>query len=197
MTLEGHAEQVEHFPLQPVGRFPDPLQSVDLGIVSIELDLGDEAVPVAVAVEVTDDPDQVLFRVVGGSQILKEIEVQGGIALEKAADLDDPGARENAKGILLGRRQRSNGAPELLRQPLVNLLEGQRGHRLGLRQATSGTSYPDPVPGRLGRIFVFSFSREISSWTRKKPSVNASGRGGQPGTYTSTGMILSTPFTTE
>jgi hypothetical protein len=29
------------------------------------------------------------------------------------------------------------------------------------------------------------------------PLSNASGRGGQPGTYTSTGMIWSTPFVTE
>ncbi len=29
------------------------------------------------------------------------------------------------------------------------------------------------------------------------PSISASGRGGHPGTYTSTGMIWSTPFVTE
>src|SRR6185312_12651468 len=39
-------------------------------------------------------------------------------------------------------------------------------------------------------------SLRIFSCNFKKPPINASGRGGHPGTYTSTGIILSTPFTT-
>src|ERR1700682_5510122 len=37
----------------------------------------------------------------------------------------------------------------------------------------------------------------ILSWSFRRPSVSASGRGGHPGTYTSTGRILSTPSQTE
>src|SRR5439155_10089372 len=37
----------------------------------------------------------------------------------------------------------------------------------------------------------------IFSWSFTRPSVSASGRGGQPGTYTSTGITLSTPSHTE
>src|SRR3954462_13522339 len=37
---------------------------------------------------------------------------------------------------------------------------------------------------------------EILSCNRMIPSINASGRGGQPGTYTSTGTTRSTPLTT-
>src|SRR4029079_9929834 len=37
----------------------------------------------------------------------------------------------------------------------------------------------------------------MRSCNKTMPWMNASGRGGQPGTYTSTGMIWSTPFVTE
>ena len=40
-------------------------------------------------------------------------------------------------------------------------------------------------------------SSMIFSWRARKPSINDSGRGGQPGTYTSTGMMLSTPCSTR
>ena len=36
----------------------------------------------------------------------------------------------------------------------------------------------------------------IFSWRRTMPSISASGRGGQPGTWMSTGTILSTPWST-
>src|SRR5215510_4653909 len=36
----------------------------------------------------------------------------------------------------------------------------------------------------------------ILSWRRMIPSISASGRGGHPGTYTSTGTTKSTPLTT-
>lgn len=42
-----------------------------------------------------------------------------------------------------------------------------------------------------------SDSRAIFSWSFRIPWSSASGRGGQPGTYTSTGMIWSTPLVTE
>ena len=37
----------------------------------------------------------------------------------------------------------------------------------------------------------------MRSWSSTMPSSSASGRGGQPGTYTSTGTIWSTPLVTE
>ena len=40
-------------------------------------------------------------------------------------------------------------------------------------------------------------SSMTSSWRAMNESISASGRGGQPGTYTSTGMILSTPCRTR
>src|SRR4029079_4840696 len=36
----------------------------------------------------------------------------------------------------------------------------------------------------------------IFSWSRTMPSISASGRGGHPGTWMSTGTILSTPWST-
>ncbi len=41
------------------------------------------------------------------------------------------------------------------------------------------------------------FSPAIFSCSLRMPCSNASGRGGQPGTYTSTGMIWSTPLVTQ
>src|SRR5919197_3903898 len=42
-----------------------------------------------------------------------------------------------------------------------------------------------------------SDSAAIFCWRRTMPCSSASGRGGQPGTYTSTGMIWSTPLVTQ
>ena len=49
---------------------------------------------------------------------------------------------------------------------------------------------------RFHDYFTNTFSRWIFSCSFKSPSIKASGRGGQPGTYTSTGTIWSTPCTT-
>ena len=46
-------------------------------------------------------------------------------------------------------------------------------------------------------FLLLSSSFPTKSWTFIKPSNTASGRGGQPGTYTSTGMIWSIPCKTE
>src|SRR6185295_10507200 len=53
--------------------------------------------------------------------------------------------------------------------------------RLVAHEATSRISYAGGTPAR------------IFSWRRTIPSSRASGRGGHPGTWTSTGTILSTP----
>src|SRR6185503_4324567 len=54
------------------------------------------------------------------------------------------------------------------------------------RVAAPGRDFPRPA-----------FARSSTSrWTCMIPSIRASGRGGQPGMYTSTGMISSTPCTT-
>src|ERR1700756_3184707 len=59
-------------------------------------------------------------------------------------------------------------------------------------EGMSGRSTPcGPMTQLRGR-----FSFPTASRNNKTPSRNASGRGGQPGTYTSTGRNLSTPCTT-
>src|ERR687884_2323364 len=55
------------------------------------------------------------------------------------------------------------------------------------RRSGSGRATP-PSPDCSAAIF---------SCSRRMPCSSASGRGGQPGTYTSTGMIWSTPLVTE
>jgi len=47
-----------------------------------------------------------------------------------------------------------------------------------------------------GWPLLSSFIARTLSWIRISPSSSASGRGGQPGTYTSTGTTRSTPLTT-
>ena len=61
-----------------------------------------------------------------------------------------------------------------------------RGRQVGGRSIIWG-----PIAQLNGR-----FSEPTRFCSRSRPSMNASGRGGQPGTYTSTGMKVSTPCTT-
>src|SRR6266480_3792555 len=52
--------------------------------------------------------------------------------------------------------------------------------------------------GRLGQDLAGGHRcSQLASRSSRKPWTSASGRGGQPGTYTSTGMIWSTPLVTE
>src|SRR5581483_4442607 len=74
--------------------------------------------------------------------------------------------------------------------------------------ASSGVGGGSEAPSALGpcpgspcccsaSAIYLSRSSMILCWSARKPSISASGRGGQPGTYTSTGMILSTPCSTR
>jgi hypothetical protein len=53
-----------------------------------------------------------------------------------------------------------------------------------------------PIGGALPSKRPSGSSRSIFFCSLRIASMTASGRGGQPGTYTSTGMIESTPWTT-
>src|SRR5262249_22990831 len=119
--------------------------------------------------------------------------------------------------------QRRGGQPSVRRHVHVHLPEPDRGGRRLANQPRQPCPYPlgshpapplPVVPGagtsgavsagtsaraRAGRAPPSSttFSAAILSCRRRMPCSSASGRGGQPGTYTSTGMIWSTPLVTQ
>src|SRR6185436_13572811 len=78
---------------------------------------------------------------------------------------------------------------EALDEPVVDLLGRHQAMRSGARD----------VPARLPSVSPF-LRNTRSSWIFScsfiTPYSSASGRGGQPGTYTSTGITSSTPFST-
>src|SRR5437016_2600059 len=113
-------------------------------------------------------------------------EFELGVIAQEGADLDEMLGRDvervvadRISGLAPDRRPGETHA-----QPLLDALRGQRGHATALRLFFffGGTG---PSSTRDARIF---------SWSFMMPWINASGRGGQPGTYTSTGTILSTPW---
>ena len=74
------------------------------------------------------------------------------------------------------------------------------GLRADLEAHASGLLAPAPVAGRRGRLGRAGSATNLCCWilpcSSSRPWNSASGRGGQPGMYTSTGTILSTPLTT-
>ena len=103
-------------------------------------------------------------EVVGGGDVGEEVEAV--LVAEERARLDEPGGVDDERRLA---------------ERLARLDDA--GHA-GVRRhsATPRISYAGGTPPR-----IFSCSRTI-------PSISASGRGGQPGTWMSTGTILSTPW---
>src|SRR5262249_23981865 len=109
-----------------------------------------------------------ILRVVDGADICQMVERGLGLIVEKASEIENPLGRY-LDGHLRSCRIRLDGQHHL-RKPCHQRFN-QRFHD----------------------YFTNTFSRWIFSWSFKSPSMRASGRGGQPGTYTSTGTIWSTP----
>ena len=161
-------------------------------------------------------------RAVRSSQ---EVELEPGLLLGEAAHLDDPLGLHQAERVHLRLRERPHVLAEPGPEPLVqsrcvvmlgrlpNVFPGAdatRPPRPPLAPARGPPSvFPESAAGSAiyrvtgticapaGRRFSAQRSPRTISCSRSRPSVSASGRGGQPGTYTSTGMTLSTPLHTE
>jgi hypothetical protein len=82
------------------------------------------------------------------------------------------------------RLDQASGVDDERRLPVLLLRLDDSRYALVRQDATPRISYAGGTPA-----WIFSCSRTI-------PSITASGRGGQPGTWMSTGTILSTPWST-
>ena len=103
-------------------------------------------------------------EVVGGGDVAQEVEAV--LVAEHGASLDEPGRVDDERRL-------AERLPRLDKS-------GNAG--VGAHSATPRISYAGGTPPR------------IFSCRRMMPSISASGRGGQPGTWMSTGTILSTPW---
>src|SRR6266849_4299784 len=133
--------------------------------------------------QMIDDLDPVL--VIDSALIRKTVHRKLGILEHEASDLDDCALVNYGERIRLLVYCFENAIAEPILDPLEYL---ERFHAYA-----AATRLPLLALGaRESQRSVIIFSCSLS-----KPSVSASGRGGQPGTYTSTGRILSTPSQTE
>src|SRR5262249_17510610 len=107
-----------------------------------------------------------------------------GIVAQETADLDNRGRLDDREGIVRLFVDLENLVAELTLDALV------------CRQYIH-PAYASTVAAGLPLALVSQRSFIIFSCSFSRPSVSASGRGGHPGTYTSTGRILSTPSHTE
>ena len=174
MAGEADAHHVVDFPLQELGALPDAGHRRNRRIVLGQAGLEAQTLPmVRKRVQMIDDFKPLpVFRVVHRADIRQMVEEASGASWRNRVNLENPLSR-HADGHLRSCRIR---------------LDGQ--HRL--RKPASSTFQPTIAHD----YFTNTFSRWIFSCSFKSPSIRASGRGGQPGTYTSTGTIWSTPCTT-
>src|SRR3989442_15810361 len=167
VALEDDAEEVEALALLPVGVAPQPGNRGDDRIVTRRVDLEREEVAVRVGVEVVDDLDHVPLRVVDAGEVGEAVELEPRLRLQEAAHLDDLRGRDRRAQVVATRaREAADRAAEAGPQARVDGRGLERGH-----QAFAA----DGVRTSQRSCWIFSCSLT-------RPSVRASGRGGQPGT---------------
>src|SRR5579864_1473859 len=111
-------------------------------------------------------------------------------------DAAEPGRRGTALGGVLERKSRLRGVLQRDPQALEQVDEKERFEEFQ-HYARSPMMIGSLWPRGITRLFRSTVpSLRILSWSRIRPYSSASGRGGHPETYTSTGTTLSTPCST-
>src|SRR6185369_7484020 len=167
VAREVHAEEVEHLALLPVGRAPDARHRHDDGIVARRVHLQNEGVSQRIREQVVDDLDVPLLRVVDAGEVREAVESERLVVATERAHLGDARRIDDREGVRAGAFEHTDRVPELLAQPRVDCRGVER------HQARTPTGSAFRTSQRSFWIFSWSFTR---------PSVSASGRGGQPGT---------------
>ncbi len=176
MSLEDDPEHVVDLALRPRGPGIDPDRGGEPGRVPVDLHLDGQPVGAGRLPQEVDH-----FESRGDGEAVPTGEINQGVEREvlpcRLEDLEQhPGRRQEDRSTPLflgsGQPPRHMGT-----KPVEN-------RRLPHRCRTAQGVLPAEDPWA------------IFSWRSRSPSRSASGRGGQPATYTSTGMILSTPCTT-
>src|SRR2546428_5032031 len=167
VALEDDAEEVEDLALLPVGVAPQAGERGDDRIVARRVDLEREEVAVRVRVEVVDDLDHASLRVVDAGEVGEAVELEPRLGLQEAAHLDDLRGRDRRAQVVATRA--GEVADRVAEARLQAGMDGcglERGHQ---------TFAADGVRTSHRSCWIFSCSLT-------RPSVRASGRGGQPGT---------------
>src|SRR5689334_9790640 len=177
MPAEPDSVQVEHFALRPVRREKRRRDRGDvLSLGAAELHSNPRVLRERVEV-VHDVESRDTIAPVDGRHVHAVAKILG--LLQVAGDVDDALARDGDRQLsgefLRGRDAVGNGAPK-----------GNHPGVIGrVRRGGPGFGHQDA----LRMTFILS----IFFWSWMIPYRRASGLGGQPGTYTSTGTIRSTP----
>jgi hypothetical protein len=197
VPLEADAHHVPRLALEPVGGGPDGKDARDrLAVVEPHLH-ADACRVVGDAEKVVRDREPLRLRVGDAREPLRARDVEvtprsgsdvAGDSLLAPAEVVGRGdVAQEVEAVLVAERgaclDESRGIDDqrCLAACLARLDDAWHG-RVHAHSATPRISYAGGTPPR------------IFSWSRTIPSMSASGRGGQPGTWMSTGTILSTPW---
>jgi hypothetical protein len=195
MAVEADPHQVERLALVPVGGRPDGDDARD-GLPVLEPDLdADDRRSGADRQQVVVDREARRLRLRSPGVALRaqrvDVTARGGRvvagdpSLAPAEVVDGRDVGEEVEAFLVTevgtRLDESRGVDDERRLAVSVLALDEARDALEGQLATPRISYAGGTPAL------------IFSWRRTMPSSSASGRGGQPGTWTSTGRILSTP----
>src|ERR1700730_3558356 len=165
VSFEVDPEQVENFALHPVRRLPDALNRFDTLILARQFHFQHRTVAMLIREQMIDDFDPVL--VIDSALIRKTVHRKLGILVHEASDPDDGAGINHRERIRLLVYCFENAIAEPILDPLEYL---ERFH------AYAGPPVlPLPVlAARESQRSVIIFSCSL-----RRPSVSASGRGGQ------------------
>ena len=169
VPLELDAEHLRRLPLVPVGPPPDGGHGGDAGLLLGDAGFDGDAVLVGVGVELVDDL-QPLLSVIDAGEAAQVLEVEAGVFLGRPQDAGDILPRyheDNVQGTL-------GGVEGDVGQRLFERIGyGARGKglRRHVRRLIMGIAHP-----------IAFRSAMTLFWRAMRPSMRASGRGGQPGT---------------
>src|SRR5262245_43533253 len=196
MAFEADAHHVEGLPLVPVGGRPDRHDARD-ALAVLEPDLhadGRRPLPDGEQVVVDREPRRLRLR---GARVALRAQcvdvsargravVAGDRALAPAEVVDRRDVGQEVEALLVAQIRTCLDEPGRVddeRRLVVRVLALDKPRdSLEGQLATPRISYAGGTPAL------------IFSWSRTIPSSSASGRGGHPGTWMSTGTILSTPW---
>src|SRR5215510_11972879 len=100
VAIEGDAEEVVRPALLPVGVAPHAGHRHHHWIVALGADLQDEAMAVAIGVEVVDDLDHLALGVVDAREVREAVELEAGLVPEEPSHLRDRRRRDGGAGVV-------------------------------------------------------------------------------------------------
>ena len=122
---------------------------------------------------------------VDAGEVGQDDEGERRLVVERAEDIRDVAHADAHLGLVVALLRRT------MEDALESRVDAARERSIHRVQTPAGTVGPIARSGQCPRRSL------MSCWSFIIPKIRPSGRGGQPGTYTSTGMIRSMPSTVE